>query len=329
MTNRENALIALKGGAPEAVPCFFSSCQIVIATPMQEGPPIMGSAGYDGYGVHQTPTESGGGMFTPTPTIPPVLTDITKWREQVKFPDYENWDWVTIATADKEMMHLDPENYVQDLYCANGLFERLHFLMGFEDAVCAILEEPEHAFDLVGAIADKKIEFARKVAQYYKPDVFTFLDDYAYKEGLFISPSTFREIFKPHLARVVKAVHETGMIYKQHCCGKMESLLDDFMEIGITAFDPVQPLNNIPAMKKKTLGKAGLMGGLDVQNIIDKHGVTEGEIRAEVRRCIDQYAEGGGYMIYGASLGMYNPSSYAPDGRLGIVIDECFKYGQH
>ena len=49
--------------------------------------------GYDWWGVHWTATDNTGGMFTPTVGYPPVLTDITKWREQVKFPDISNIDW--------------------------------------------------------------------------------------------------------------------------------------------------------------------------------------------------------------------------------------------
>ena len=329
MTNRENALIALRGGTPESVPCFYSACQIVIASPMQEAPPMGPRAGpgLDGYGVHQTPTESAGGMYTPTPGVSPVLTDVTKGREQVTFPDYEHVDWEKAAAFDKQIMNLNPELFVQDLYCANGLFERLHFLMGFEEAVIAIMEEPEAVFELVGAIADKKIEFIEKAAKYYQPDVFTFLDDYSHKDGLFMSPSTFREIFKPHLKRIADAVKSHGMIFKMHCCGKMDALAQDYVDIGIDAMDPVQPVNDFTMIKKAFGNKVGISGGLDVQNVVDREGATEEEIRAEVRRCIDTYAKDGGYMIYGASLNMYDPVSYAPGGVLNYVMDECGRYG--
>ncbi|MBC3796876.1 uroporphyrinogen decarboxylase family protein [Acetobacterium tundrae] len=330
MNNRENALIALKGGKPQSVPCFFSACQIIPAAGTAlECPPMGNKEGYDGYGVHMSSTEGSGGMFTPTPTAAPVLTDITLWKEQVKFPDYNAVNFESMVEQERQMFHLDPENFVQDLFCPNGMFERLHFLMGFEDALMAIMEEPEAVYDLAGAIADKKIEFIKKAAKYYQPDYFTYLDDYSHKTDLFMSKNTFREIFKPHLKRIVDAVKETDMTFKMHCCGKMEDLLDDFLEIGITAFDPVQCVNNIPVMKKKTLGRAGLMGGLDVQGIVDMGEVSEDALRKEVRRCIDTYAEGGGYMIYGASIHMFNPAAYEPTGPLGIIIDECAKYGKN
>lgn len=334
MTKRENALEALHGNKPESVPCYFDAVQIVPCSLAMEAPPLGKGPGYDGFGVHQTPTESAGGMFTPTAGMEILsLDDIDDWEDIIKFPDYDKYsdvDWKEAAAADAAAMGLQPDAYVQDMLSPKGIFERLHLLMGFEDALCAIMMEPETVYDIVGAIADHKIKFIERAAKYYKIDYFTMMDDYSHKDGLFFSVDTFRKIFKPHLKRVVDAVHAHGMIYKQHCCGKMESLLDDFLELGITAFDPVQPLNDIPKMKEKTLGRAGICGGLDVQNVVDcmNMGATEEDIRQEVRRCIDSYAPGGGYMIYGASLNVHRKEARMPGGNLYFVIDECRKYGK-
>ena len=70
------------------------------------------------------------------------------------------------------------------------------------------------------------------------------------------------------------------------------------------------------------------MGGLDVQNVVDRDGVTDAEIEAEVKRCIDLYGPDGGYMVYGASLNMYNPAQYAPGGKLFTVCQAVEKYGK-
>lgn len=329
LSNRENALIAMSGGIPESVPCAFSDSQFICPDWMREAPPMFSGPGLDGYGVHQTPTESAAGMYTPTAGVDPVLEDIEDWEDVVHFPDYGKVDFAEEYRKDSQLFHLDPANRMQDFYCPNGMFERLHFLMGFEEAVMALVTDPEAVSDLAGRIADTKIIIAENAAKYYKPDYFTMLDDYAFANGLFMSLDCFRQIFKPHYKRIVDAVHSFGMKFKTHCCGKMETLVDDLLEIGVDAFDPVQHLNDIPAMKRKTLPRhVGIMGGMNVQGVIDLEGVTQEQIRAEVRRCIDAYAPGGGYMLFGTSLFMYTPTAYAPDQSLGTVIDECKKYGK-
>ncbi len=331
VNRRENALTALRGEKTEFVPCFFDAFQLTPPDLMLESPPIIDGipqAGLDGFGVHQTPTQSADGAFTPTFGVPPVLTDVTEWKKQVRFPDYgqfSDYDWRRSAAAVET--RIDRGEYVIDTFSSKGMFERMHALMGFEQTMIALMEEPEACAELAGAIADHKIRQIELVGRYYKPDYYTYMDDYSHKLGLFMSQSLFRTVFKPQLKRIVDATHANGMMFRLHCCGKMESLLDDFLELGITAFDPVQPFHDIPAMKKKTLGRAGLMGGLDVQGVVDLEGAPEEQIRAEVRRCIDAYAADGGYVLYGASIFMRSIRERQPGGKIWAVIDECRRYG--
>ena len=216
---------------------------------------------------------------------------------------------------------------MQDIFYSKGLFERFHFLLGFEEALVQLFMEPEAAYDLVGAIADNKIRHIHKIAKYYKPDVITSHDDFAHQLGLFFDLDCFREIFKPHLKRLVDAVHEEGILYKQHCCGKMDDLAEEFAELGIDALDPIQPMNNFEKIRSVFKNRIGMSGGLDVQNVVDQADKGEEDIRKEVRRCIDSYAKDGGYMIYGASIYLYDPASRQPGGRINTVCDECRKYG--
>ena len=325
-SRKEQTLIALKGGVPTFVPCYFQDFQLMLVTPMGEFPPLGQSSGYDAWGVHLTCPSAGTG-FTPTPSVPPVLTDVTKWQEQVKFPNYSQVDWQAAYQADEEQFRWDRTGKVLDLRYPNGLFERLHFLMGFEDALCAFYEEPEAVSDLIAAIADTKISFIRHALPIYRPDVFTFLDDYAHQSGLFLSIEMFRIFFKPHLQRIVDAVHEEGALCKLHCCGKMDALAQEYMDLGADAVDPVMCINDVSAMKEVFQHKVGIVGGLDMQNIIDNVSATEEQVRAEVCRCIDTDAPGGGYIMFGSSINMRNPDAWSPHGCLGAVIDECAKYG--
>ena len=138
----------------------------------------------------------------------------------------------------------------------------------------------------------------------------------------------FREFFKPHLKRIRDAVKEEGVLFKIHCCGNMEKLTKEYIDIGVDAIDPVQPMNDVLAMKKLLAGRIGIVGGLDVQNVIDRDGATGDEARAEVRRCIDTYAPGGGYTLYCASVKGRDPEALKPDGVIGALKDEAEKYGK-
>lgn len=327
LSDKENALLSMTGHFPESIINYYAGVQILFPLATREIPPLNpGKPDFDSWGVHQTATESAGGMFTPSPGVAPILDDITKWR-QLKIPDHSRAAWDMFVPMEKRIFGIDRENFLLDVSSSYGLWERMHLLLGFENAVIALLTEPEACIELVSAIADTKIQTIELAAQYYKPDFFTMLDDYSHKNGLFMAPGAWRQIFKPQLKRVVDAAHENGMRFKLHCCGKCDVLIDDFLELGIDALDPVQPINNVAMMGKKCSGKMGLCGGLDVQHVIDLDGVTEEEVRAEVRRCIDEYGPGGGYIVHGISINAHS-KKFGNVTKQEIIKNECNKYGK-
>ena len=93
-------------------------------------------------------------------------------------------------------------------------------LMGFENALCALLTEPEEVSAFLDALMEYKLKLIDKLAQYYKPDVLTFHDDYGTQLNLFFSPEIFRELFKPQLKKAVDRCHEHGMFFELHSCGQ-------------------------------------------------------------------------------------------------------------
>jgi hypothetical protein len=49
--------------------------------------------------------------------------------------------------------------------------------------------------------------------------MYTLCDDVAHREGMFMSPTTYRSLIKPHHARVPAAARELGMMSAIHCGG--------------------------------------------------------------------------------------------------------------
>lgn len=323
MTEKENLQIALDGGQPEHTSCFWAGGQLMISTVIGNMPAFGQAEGYDWWGVHWTFSPDAL-AFTPTAGRKPVLSDITNWREELKIPDISGIDWE--AAAARDTATLDPNKLTNFYGLANGIFERIHFLLGFEETMYALMEEPEEVAALADTIADFYVLLVEKVGKYYKPDYFTLLDDYSHKNGAFMSPATFRGIFASPLKKIVDAVNDNGMKFILHCCGQEQLFLDEFYRIGIRRLEPCQPCNDVPSMKKRH-PDMGFMGGLDLQGVVDVPGVTEEKLRAEVRRCIDEYGKTmGSYAVYGCSVSMYDPSAYQPGGKMNVIIDEAMKY---
>ncbi len=250
-----------------------------------------------------------------------VLTDITKWREQVHFPDLDAIDWE--AAAKKETAEWDRENKISYLMLINGMFERTHALMGFEDAFMAMYDEPEEYQALVDAITDYKVKLIEIMGKYYKPDVLCFHDDYGANDRMLMSPDLWRQFFKAPLKRVIDAAHKAGIIYEHHSCGYIEPIFDELVELGIDAIDPLQITNPIRQLKDKYEHRLTFVGGYDTQNVYDRPGVTEEEIREETKRTMDLMAPGGSFVAFPLTVTF----DFVP-----TFIDEhfkhAFKYGE-
>lgn len=310
MSFKQQTLEVYKHKNAGYVPTFFTDIQFSKPQAINERPE--GRDGYDWFGVHWTfVPEAGAPMVTPGTK---VLTDITKWREQVKFPDLSRYDWEALAKEETDTW--DRENKVALMMIINGPFERTHALMGFEDALMAMMTEPEDYKDLVNAITDYKVELMRIIGKYYKPEVVNCHDDFGSNDRMFMSPQQWREFFKEPTKRILDTVHEYGMIYQHHSCGYIEPIFDELVELGIDAIDPMQITNDWVSMKKKHQDKVTFWGGFDNQGVLDRAGVSDEEIRAELRRTYDLYAPGGSYGAFPLTLTF---------GFVPTFVDEHFK----
>jgi len=203
---------------------------------------------------------------------------------------------------DNEIYHLDSGQAAINYSCGNGVYERLGALMGFENALIAMIEEPEAVSELFDAITDYKIATAVKAKEYYNADAFTNYDDIATEKGLFMSPSTYRSLIKPQHARLHRAVKDLGMIPIQHTCGKADLLIEDFIETGASAWSAVQPTNDIVGILEKYGDRFCLEGGFNSNGRPGHPSASIQEVEAEVERCYREYGHLEGYIFFGFLL---------------------------
>lgn len=291
MTERENALLALHHKEPEWVPALFEcshSCTDVI-----NSRPIFDD-GADCFGVHWRRSGPETDFITHVDlSYPPILEDVTEWRDKVKFPDLSSFDWDGAAAEITDEMRRE-----KIIYCTvgMGLLERVTTLMTYEDALCAFLEEPEAMYNLCGAIADHKIELINYIARYQKPDVINYHDDWAMQTAPFLPKYVWDAIIKPHTQRIYDAVKSHGIILLQHSCGKVESYLPDIIAMGADGWNSCQDCNDLATIKQRYGDRLVLVGALDDQNILGRRTTTDEMLRAEAKRKVDMLAAGGGWI---------------------------------
>lgn len=246
-----------------------------------------------------------------------VIKDITKWRDYVTFPEIPDLDW---SDAKKAVAEVDRETTLVMVPTFRGLFERAHCLMPFEECLINLYEEPEAMNEFFEAYTDWKLKVVELIIDNMQPDIIHSHDDWGSKTALFFSPDKFRELLKPHYARLYSYIKGRGVLVQHHSDTYCQGIENDMVDLGIDMWQGVLPTNDIVQIQKNTGGKMLLMGGLE-QDKIDQADAPEDLIRAEVRRAIDTYAPGGAFLPCIPSLATINPH-VTP-----IVIDECDRYG--
>ena len=208
-------------------------------------------------------------------------------------------------------------------FMPTGVFERLHFLMGFEDMLMNFLLEPEDMMDLCNAIGEYRYQYMKLIVDNIKPDVMLSHDDWGSKHALFVSPDTWREFIKPQYVKTYGYMKERGIIIMHHADSFMEPIVEDMVELGIDIWQGALPENDIPKLQKQLAGRMTLMGGLDA-SVVDRADSTEEEIRKEVRRACQTYGPGGHFIpciTYGAPGCLFKHVD-------PIINDEIDKYNK-
>lgn len=325
ITERENALKAYRHQKPDWIPLFYDAIQYIGFIGGNE----CGLGEVAGFGTDKRDVFSAKwsteGQPTPDPNEPPLLADIAEWQEKIKFPKPSEWDWEGIRKF--ELANYNGEKLLI-WFGEQGLFDRLTVLLGFENALCSLLMDPESCAAFFDRLADYKIELVECVAKYIKPDVFMYTDDLATSTGLFIRPELYRSLIKPSHARIIEAINQTDMIAEQHTCGKCDDIIPDYVEMGVESFFPAQSVNDLESIQKKYGDRLTLCGGFNSQGHVGRTDATEEELKAEARRMIDAYGKNDGFCALPIIMDNDNWTIYHPSPNQKIFRDEFYRYSK-
>ena len=296
---KENLLRVIHHDGPEWVPKGMESV-VSIGSPVVERP---SAAGYDAFGVRWSYEEGAEGGTFPTHDGH-TIRDLSRWREEITIPDVDALDWATVAARAAE---IDRDAHLVSGFVEMGLFERSYLLLGMREALIAYAAQPDLMSELLGAVADFKIAVIERFDDAAGLDLVWYGDDWGTQDRLFMRPDTWRATIKPHTQRIYDCMKRRGILIEQHSCGLIENVFGDMVEMGADIYNPCQPCNDLAALKRAYGGRIAFCGGIDSQFVLHRPGATAAEVRAEVRRRIDELAAGGGYIAAPSHSVPYNP----------------------
>jgi len=203
-------------------------------------------------------------------------------------------------------------------------------LMSFQDYLMWAFGETDHFARTVEIVAERAMENLRRqidccVLDFYRivgPEYFT---------PPYLPPEMFRRFIVPHVTKMVRIIHERGGKVRLHCHGKIRHVLDMILETGCDGIDPCEPPpdGDIELDKVKRRCQAR---GVSVWGNIELHLLEQGtpdQIRAEVRRVMDQAKTGGGFVLTSTASPINIPLSSKTEENYKVLIDTALELGSY
>jgi len=208
--------------------------------------------------------------------------------------------WDTLRTKTLELREQTDRAIMVVVGC--NLFEWGTFLRRMDNFLMDLLAEPEEVERLLDALMEIHMETLEKVCEAVGDvaDLCRFGDDLGTDTGPFMSPDTYRELFKPRHAQLCDYVHRNSSMHTfLHSCGSIHALLPDLIEAGFEVINPVQTAcrDMEPEKLKREFGADITFwgGGADTREVINHGSVAE--VRADVLRRLEIFAPGGGFVF--------------------------------
>lgn len=174
-----------------------------------------------------------------------VLKDANDWKEVIKFPDIDSWDWEGSAKANNGTF-LNGNAFMLAWMINGWWFERLISFMGFEGAAEALIDEDQQdaVKEIFEATTNLACRIVDKVVEHYDfIDGFTVHDDWGSQRSPFFSEATAQEMIVPYMRKLTDHIHSKGLWADLHSCGHIESRIQCIIDAGWDSWSP-QDMND-------------------------------------------------------------------------------------
>jgi uroporphyrinogen decarboxylase len=97
-------------------------------------------------------------------------------------------------------------------------------------------------------------------------DGFVIWGDVAYKNSMLFDPEYWREYFRPWVKAMIDECHKNNLPVIYHGCGNVNAILEDFADMGLDAYNPLEVKAEMDAIKLKRLyrNRIGYCGNNDI-----------------------------------------------------------------
>lgn len=162
--------------------------------------------------------------------------------------------------------------YVEDFAVFGSICEPYEYLwriIGSENALEWLATAPDELAAFVDRIGAHLLAMCRaeieagtgKLAGMY------IWGDVAYRKGMLFGAKRWRALLKPHVKALIELCHAHGLLVVYHGCGNATDILEDMVEIGLDAYNPLEAKAGMDVVELKPTfaGRLAFCGNVDVR----------------------------------------------------------------
>jgi len=245
------------------------------------------------------------------------------------WPDPKDPGYLEGVVERARQLYEENEYAIVGEFAWESWFERAWKLRGMEHFYLDMALDRE----FVHAVLDKTVELHLSYLENLLNACGNYIDvviqggDLAGQETTLMSPSDYREFIKPRQAKVIKHIKElTSAKVFWHSCGAVESIIEDFIEVGIDILNPVQVRAKgmeAERLKEKYSGRIVFWGGVDSQRVLPAG--TQKDVEKEVKHIIRAMGSGGGLVI----CAVHNIQADVPEKNVLSLYKAVDKWGKY
>jgi uroporphyrinogen decarboxylase len=246
---------------------------------------------------------------------------LTSWEkfETYKWPTVDDLDLSKWGTFDKIL----PKG-MKAILLLGKIYTPAWMYMGAETFFNALETDEELAGAIINKIGNIQFQTFLRVTEHPCVGAVLNPDDIAFNTGLLVHPKYLRKYLFPWYKKMGKICREKGIGFIFHSDGDCTEVMEDLIDCGFHAFNPIQPnAMNIVEVKKKWGKKLCLIGNINLDSTLTLG--TPEDVRAEVYERIRTIGPGGGYMVSSSN----SITDYVPPENMKALLDATYEFGRY
>ncbi|RJQ58389.1 MAG: uroporphyrinogen-III decarboxylase [Desulfobacteraceae bacterium] len=282
----------------------------------------------DEWGVIRTRPK--GGFYYDLTGSPLACDDSLSAIDRHKWPDPEDPGRYRGLKEKTKVLHEDTD-YAVILQVNCAFFLRCAELRGWENFYMDLAANPEFASALMERYLDIRLRMAERALEEVGENIDIVMvssDDLGMIDRTIVSPKMYRKLIKPLQKKTFEFFKsKTPAKRFYHCDGAVYPLIEDFIEIGVEALNPIQVsaagMGDTRRLKADFGGRLAFWGAIDTREVLP-HGSPE-DVREEVRHRFSDLGPGGGYVV----CSVHNIQPEVPPENVAAMFDSAYEIGRY